>query len=74
MNTCKTCEHWKHSDTTDYNFNYKSKEFEVRVCHLPTQSFCKPPKERNGFGVADAEEYCAMLLTAEDFGCVRWAG
>jgi hypothetical protein len=28
--------------------------------------------EPNGFGVADGSGYMAMLVTAEDFGCVRY--
>ena len=45
--------------------------FEVRLCKMPTQTFCEAPVERNGFGLCDGSQYMAALATAEDFGCVR---
>lgn len=47
------------------------RDFEVRLCRNPAQTFCESPVERNGFGLADGSEYRAVLATAEEFGCVR---
>lgn len=74
---CKTCKYWIKADDSICNpFDEDTLEpiamgYEVRECKQPTQTFCKPPVERNGFALADGEEYAAHLYTAEDFGCVR---
>ena len=83
MNTCKTCTHWQ-KPGKDYhahslcepldpenNFQPMQRGFECRVCKMPTQTFAEAPVERNGFGMVDGSEYYAVLVTAEDFGCVR---
>lgn len=84
MKTCKTCRHWSAPEPDD-NF-YEDRlirpfdpdtytpmkmPFEVRICRQPTQTFCEYPVESNGFGLADASNYRAVLATGEDFGCVR---
>lgn len=81
MKTCKTCKWWKvegdHEerwcDPHDYPSGARLLEgqHEVRVCHHDKQTFCETPMEKNGFGVADGSTYIALLITAEDFGCVR---
>lgn len=82
MKTCKTCKHWKKPENEDVRADqlcnaydpdtYKPMErgFECRVCYMPTQTFAEAPIERNGFGMTDASEYYAVLVTADDFGCV----
>lgn len=83
METCKTCNHWE--KPTEGNHRGRDlctprdpdthkpmdRGFEVRLCGMPSQTFCESPIERNGFGLSDASEYFAVLATAEDFGCVR---
>ena len=84
MKTCKTCKHWRDPDKDDYlafylcnprdpHNGYKPMErgFDCKICKMPTQTFAEAPVERNGFGMVDASEYYAVLVTAEDFGCVR---
>lgn len=84
MNTCKTCKHWQDPEDDDYyadrlckpldpENDYKPMErgFGCKVCKMPTQTFAEAPVERNGFGMVDASRYYAVLVTAEDFGCVR---
>lgn len=83
MQTCKTCKHWKKPEGEDYRaealcqpvdpetYEPMDRGFEVRLCKMPTQTFAESPVERNGFGLADASRYFAVLATAEDFGCVR---
>lgn len=81
MNTCKTCDFWKTPDEWNGRnlcapldqdtFKPMDRGFDVKVCKMPTQTFCETPIERNGFGLADASEYLALLATAEDFGCLR---
>ena len=45
-------------------------EFEVRVCAHPGQTKFERPVTKNGFGLTDASTYLAILVTAEEFGCV----
>lgn len=86
MEHCKTCNHWKRATPPKYSGSWRQQmtapvdqdtyepmkvEFEVRLCEHPAQTFCERPVERNGFGIADGSEYMAILMTAEDFGCVR---
>jgi hypothetical protein len=83
VNTCKTCAYWKKPTEKDYaeehlcnptdpnTYEPMNRGFEVRICKMPTQTFCEPPVERNGFGLADGSTFYAVLATAEDFGCVR---
>jgi hypothetical protein len=84
MMRCKTCKHWKKpEENASYHegdlctprdpdtYEPMDRGFEVRLCKLPTQTFCEAPVERNGFGLCDGSEYMAALATAEDFGCVR---
>lgn len=82
MNTCKTCKHWLVDDETGWNAKQcctpeddngavMVMPFEVRECRHPAKTFCERPVEINGFGATDASQYCASLLTAEEFGCVR---
>lgn len=84
MNICKTCKHWVAPTYDDHRahslcnpldpqneFKPMERGFEVRACRQPTQTFAESPIERNGFGMVDASEYYAVLVTAEDFGCVR---
>jgi len=84
MNICKTCRYWiAPTDTDSYHaqdlcspvdpdtYEPMKMEYEVRLCKMPTQTFAEFPVERNGFGLTDASEYYAVLVTAEDFGCVR---
>lgn len=83
MNTCKTCKHWAKPDglfsvgkalctpIDPTTYMPMDRGFEVRICEMPTQTFCEAPVERNGFGLADGSTYLAVLATAEDFGCVR---
>lgn len=84
MNTCKTCKHWVEPEARDHHtadsichpldpdtYEPMDRGFEVRLCKHPTQTFCESPIERNGFGLADASRYYAVLATGEDFGCVR---
>lgn len=47
--------------------------FEVRLCKEPEQTFCSFPVKRDGFALADASKYFAVLATSEDFGCVLHA-
>ena len=84
MQTCKTCKHWGYDPAVD---GWQSSEycapldpdtylpmkmpFEVRECKNPAKTFHERPVESNGFGVADASNYLALLFTAEEFGCVR---
>ena len=84
MTTCKTCKHWTAKAPKSFAAKeiftptdpdiYKPMQmpFEVRECKHPRMTFCERPVEPNGFGVADGSEYMAMLITAEDFGCVRY--
>lgn len=81
---CKTCKHWTTNDAGPYiateiftptdpdTYEPMQMPFEVRECRHPSQTFCERPVEPNGFGVADGSGYMAMLVTAEDFGCVRY--
>jgi hypothetical protein len=81
--TCKTCKHWSKPKERDFKerdmceptdpdgFTPMDRGFEVRICSMPTQTFCESPVERNGFGLTDGSTYFAALATAEDFGCVR---
>ncbi len=82
--TCKTCAHWTKPNTeTNYmvdsictpldpdTFRRMERGFEVRMCTMPTQTFCETPIERDSFGLTDGSEYMACLVTAEAFGCVR---
>jgi len=84
MNTCKTCKHWKEPEDKDNaraddlctprdpdTYEPMDRGFKVRICRMPTQTFCEAPVERNGFGLTDGSTYFAALATAEDFGCVR---
>ena len=81
MKNCKTCKHWTLAENVDEKMicnpndpdTHKPMklEFEVRVCKMPTQTFCETPVERNGFGLSDASLYRAVLATAEEFGCIR---
>ncbi len=83
MNHCKTCVHWRAPDPRDHTernmctprdpdtYEPMVRGFEVRVCKHPAQTFSEAPIERNGFGLADASMYFAVLVTAEEFGCVR---
>ena len=84
MQTCKTCKHWKFDPAVD---GWTAREycapldqdtlkpmampFEVRQCKHPAKSFCERPIESNGFGTADGSNYVALLITGEDFGCMR---
>lgn len=82
MNTCKTCKHWC-LPTDSWNASSLCKpldqdtyepmqfKYEVRICKMPSQTFCERPMEANGFGLADASMYFAVLATGEEFGCVR---
>jgi hypothetical protein len=80
--TCKNCRHWG-EETKRKNYRYDmtnpidpdtgekmDRGFIVKVCGCPSQSFCEPPNQRNGFALADGSDYMAILVTAEDFGCV----
>jgi len=82
---CKTCIYWKDLDTLttdrvvhfpkdDMTGEFIPGEYEVGICRYPKQTFCKFPEERDGFGLADGEDYIALMATAEDFGCVKWKG
>ena len=84
MKTCKTCKHWQGPADDDFyadslckpldpQNDYKTMErgYGCKVCKMPTQTFAEAPVERNGFGMVDASQYYAVLVTAEDFGCVR---
>jgi hypothetical protein len=85
MELCKTCKHWGLDADSDDEWQagpyckpidpdtYKPMEtrFTVRRCKNPALTFCERPVERNGFGVADGSTFMAVLVTAEDFGCVR---
>lgn len=82
--TCKTCAHWRLGENTESylgmdmcrprdpgTYEPMVRGFDVRICKQPTQTFAETPVERNGFGLTDASQYYAVLVTAEDFGCVR---
>lgn len=82
MNLCKTCNHWKTPSKNHVKmgmcrcydpitFEDINPPFEVRICEHPSKRFCDRPLEKNGFALADASDYFACLVTAEDFGCVR---
>lgn len=84
MKTCKTCKHWQAPQIHAHyredamcaprdpdTYRPMDRGFTVRICMMPTQTFCEAPVERDGFGLADGSEYMAILATAEDFGCVR---
>lgn len=87
MNTCKTCKYWQDPDPGDQyaeslcrpidpqnDYEPMERGFECKICKMPTQTFGEAPVERNGFGMVDASYYYAVLVTAEDFGCVRHEG
>lgn len=85
MPRCQTCRHWKFDPKKDtYSYDKEicqpvdvdtgqpmQMPFEVRICKHPAQTFAERPVEQNGFGLVDGSEYCAVLVTAADFGCVR---
>jgi hypothetical protein len=85
VNTCKTCSHWIANPQTKQwwrveevcrpidpdTYQPMQRDFAVRICMLPSQTFCEAVTERNGFGLADGSGYMALFATAEDFGCVR---
>lgn len=84
MNTCKTCMHWKDPQSDDIyaeglcspldpeaGFQPMERGFASKVCKLPTQTFGEAPVERNGFALVDGSRFYAVLVTAEDFGCLR---
>lgn len=85
MKLCKTCKHWQFDPESDDAWQVKSycapldqdtyvpmpMPFVVRECTHPAKTFCERPVEANGFGVADGSTYMAVLVTGEDFGCVR---
>ena len=82
MKTCKTCKHWQQPGESNYEkdlctprdpdtYQPMDRGFYVRICKMPTQTFCESPVESNGFGLTDGSMYMAALATAEDFGCVR---
>lgn len=72
VNICKTCNFWKIPDNYYEEMIVEVDEplFEVRICRHPNKRFCERPIEKNGFATGDAEIYCAILATAEEFGCV----
>ena len=86
MNRCKTCKHWQFDPDAEESWRVRGycepedpdtsenmvMPFTVRECKHPALTFCERPVEQNGFGVADGSTYMACLLTAEDFGCVRY--
>lgn len=81
MNTCKTCQHWQKPtnyraeslcEPLDPDTNEPmARGFEIRECVHPAKTFHESPVERDGFGITDASNYFAALVTAEDFGCIR---
>ena len=83
METCKTCKHWAKPAEDDWRaggycaptdpdtYEPMAMPFEVRECKHPALTFCERPVEANGFGVADGSEFMAILVTGQDFGCVR---
>ena len=82
MKRCKTCKHWEMPiayeadklilcDPNPDTGLPMQREFQVRVCKMPTQTFGEPVPERDGFGLADGDDYYAVMATAEEFGCVK---
>jgi hypothetical protein len=85
MKTCKTCRHWKFLTNHPNSWiarpycqpedpetgELMAMPFVVRECKHPAITFCERPVEPNGFGVADGSTYRAILVTGEDFGCIR---
>ena len=81
--TCKTCLYWIAPKEREYDayhlcnptdpdtYQPMQRGFEVRACKMPTQTFCETPIERDSFALADASNYFAVIVTAEDFGCVK---
>lgn len=45
--------------------------FELRSCTSPKIRFYERP-EQDGAAVLDGSTYMALLITAENFGCVQW--
>lgn len=77
-NTCKTCKYWTDDEYNNMcnpvdpdDYEPMDRGFKCKICKMPTQTFCESPVENNGFGLADGSLYYAILVTAEDFGCVR---
>ena len=83
MQRCETCKWWIIPARIDYEgrqmcnpldqdtYEPMERQFEIRMCKMPTQTFHESPIESDGFGLTDASQYFALLVTAENFGCVK---
>lgn len=84
MNRCKTCKHWgaphgairfppkPMTEPIDPDTHEPMQmPYAAKQCGLPSQGRFEYPSEKDGFALSDASEYYAVLVTAEDFGCVR---
>ena len=86
MNTCKTCAYWvmpKPGTEDEYQnrgiyrpidpdtHELMQRGFESRVCKMPTQAMFEAPVADDSFALNDGSRYYAVLVTAENFGCVK---